>query len=213
MYMTPDQSASSTYGPAQPDDKGRMPLHFAVMKGDPSRVARYVLERGQDPNAQDNQQNTPLHWAIWNRRMEMIEPLLEHGANPNIQNYKGHAALHHLFARIHDGQDRHLLKCLMDANANPAQPDNHGNTPYHMLALGTFRSVETAVGLALYLTERCGVDGWSTLNCEGLTPLGVARQQPDEHWLTGFAVAVEYGNLSSTTQQATAAPAPRSGRL
>lgn len=218
--MAKSSATTEDYTPFEQNDKGHWALHYAVMKGDPDRLYRYVRDRGHPVNAQDFQQNTALHWAIWNRRMEMIAPLLELGADPNMGNHKGHTALHHLFSQIQGAQDRALLGQLLDHQANGLAQDRQGNTPYHMLAMGTFRSAAAASTLAEMMCDRVGLEGWSRINLEGHTPIQCARLASlhlagKEHWMLSFAAAIEHSVLERSTAQVatpTAATKPR-GRL
>ncbi|KAJ7549694.1 hypothetical protein O6H91_07G063000 [Diphasiastrum complanatum] len=57
-------------------------------------LVREVLEREVDVDSVDEQQgNTAMHVAIANRRPEMVQLLLEFGANKEIKNREGHTAL------------------------------------------------------------------------------------------------------------------------
>lgn len=199
----------------EPNEKGQWPLHYAVMKRDQdvSRIYRYVRERGHPINAQDGDLNTALHWAIWNRKLVMIPPLLELGANPNCANYKGHNALHHLFARIDGNEDLPILKQLLEKDADPMQKDKAGNTAYHMLALGTFRSAEAASRLAEELCDKRGMEGWSSVNNKGLVPIACARAQDSGHWLASFAAAIEYAVLNKSTSLVKPTSHRKSSRL
>ena len=40
----------------------------------------YLLRNGGDPNARGNHQSTPLHSAAWGKNQEVVELLLEDGA-------------------------------------------------------------------------------------------------------------------------------------
>lgn len=209
----PLPNATTDYPAFEQNEKGHWALHYAVMKGDPERVRRYVNERGHPVDAQDFDQNTALHWAIWNRRVDAALALLEVGANPDIANHKGHTALHHLFAKIERGQDQILLDALLDHHANGLAQDKQGNTPYHMLALGSFRSAQAASALADTMCRRVGLEGWRTVNHAGQTPIECARSQGDDHWMRGFVAAVENAVLETATAPAAATRAPGRGRL
>lgn len=44
-------------------------------------------------NTQNASGNTPLHWAALNGNLECVKILIENGADPTIQNQKGHDAV------------------------------------------------------------------------------------------------------------------------
>lgn len=45
-------------------------------------------------NTQNASGNTPLHWAALNGHLESVKILIENGADPTIQNQKGHDAVY-----------------------------------------------------------------------------------------------------------------------
>jgi ankyrin repeat protein len=53
-------------------------------------LARWLLERGADPNARSNaaSHDTCLHSAAWNGNLEMVELLLQHGADPRLRDHE-----------------------------------------------------------------------------------------------------------------------------
>ena len=67
--------------------RGQTPLHVAVDCGN-SRMARYILKRigAEGINLQDDQGNTPLHYA---RTRIMRDLLLENHADPTLMNCEG----------------------------------------------------------------------------------------------------------------------------
>ena len=74
------------------DDKGRTPLHYAVMPPSYSNkrardLARVLLEIGSDVNAADMYGKTPLHYAEMKYQYEL---LIKFGAEESIRDKKGH---------------------------------------------------------------------------------------------------------------------------
>jgi len=65
-------------------------LHFAAQEYDP-RITAVLLENGAEVDPQDTYGNTPLSEAVFNSRGrgEVIELLLENGADRNIKNKSG----------------------------------------------------------------------------------------------------------------------------
>lgn len=74
------------------DDYQRTPLHRAVECEADNKLIKALLKHEADPNAQDDNGNTPLHYAAHNGDIECVELLLAHNANPHITNrYKKNA--------------------------------------------------------------------------------------------------------------------------
>lgn len=65
--------------------RGLSPLHEVH---DPEMV-RILLAAGAAIEAQDDDGNTPLHWAMWGDRPEVAEELLRNGSNPWRTNNEG----------------------------------------------------------------------------------------------------------------------------
>lgn len=70
--------------PSQLDDLSETPLHKAVREG--HRATVEALLNTCDVNAESNIGMTPLHWAGVTGNQEMVELLLEHGADPNMRD-------------------------------------------------------------------------------------------------------------------------------
>jgi ankyrin repeat protein len=118
-----------------------------------SKVVEVLLEHGADPNIRDKYGATPLHYAAaldYPKIVELLhkkdlsdydatplqaaaefnypevaELLLEHGANPNIQDNDGDTPLH--LAALRDYCE--VVKLLLDHGADPTIRDNEGRTP------------------------------------------------------------------------------------
>lgn len=128
------------------NSRNQTALIYAVIEENFS-VAKLLLEHEADPNIQDqfgqtalmraaannennrrvNSQNANdmgqmvLEWIIACDRLSMVELLLAHNANPNIQDNIGQTAL--MFA-----SDADRAKLLLKRGANPNLKDNEGRT-------------------------------------------------------------------------------------
>lgn len=74
------------------DEYQRTPLHRAVECGIDSQWVQRMLKEGANPNVQDDNGNTPLHYAAQNSDLNTVKLLLKHNANPHtINEYKRNA--------------------------------------------------------------------------------------------------------------------------
>lgn len=96
------------------DNAGRTPLNFATESGarynpDVLRGIRYLVKMGADLEATDNQGCTPLHIyasAYW---ADVVEFLLEEGANINAKDKLGHRPLDLAWTALKEVVDRGLV--------------------------------------------------------------------------------------------------------
>lgn len=72
------------------DRSGRMPMHLAINN---VNMLKLLLDNGGKPNQSSSDGNTPLHYAVLERRRYVAELLLERGANPDIRNLDGDTPL------------------------------------------------------------------------------------------------------------------------
>jgi ankyrin repeat protein len=108
---------------------GKSPLHLAVLNSNVAS-AKYLLLNHSVANTQDDDGNTPLHYA---ESSEMVKILLEIGkANPNIPNEAGICALHVAVRR----RDLESVRLLIQYHANVNVADNNMNwwTPLHLIS-------------------------------------------------------------------------------
>jgi ankyrin repeat protein len=105
-------------------------LHSAASAGDVKRV-KELLEKGADPNARDENDNTPLHLAASWGHVGIVKLLLGHGANLNAQNKYGRTPLHK--AAYWNRVD--VVRLLLEHGANPNVQDIDGWTPLHDAAI------------------------------------------------------------------------------
>ena len=70
----------------QKDEYLRTPLHRAIECEADSKTLSFLLTQGADPNPQDDNGNTPLHYAAQNGNLEAVKILLNHNANPHLIN-------------------------------------------------------------------------------------------------------------------------------
>ncbi|AQZ15769.1 HOS4 (YIL112W) [Zygosaccharomyces parabailii] len=70
------------------DAGGRTRLQIACDKGNYETARRLIEEEAYDVNDQDNAGNTALHEAALNGHLEIVQLLIDHGADVNVQSYE-----------------------------------------------------------------------------------------------------------------------------
>ena len=107
--------------------RGLSLMHLATKEGRED-VLFYLVLRGNDANAKDNEGNTPLFEAAAIGHETLIDWLVKYGADVNAKNIVGRTALH-------VAANRNKLDCAMRLKANGADinaKDNQGFTPYRI---------------------------------------------------------------------------------
>src|SRR6266702_5258325 len=146
------------------------------------RVARLLLERGVDVNAQRKDKWTPLHLASRNGNPGIIRLLLDHGANANTVSENGDNPLHKVCGNSEDKSQEdgvHIVRLLLERGVDVNAQPKHKWTPLHfasyygkletvrlLLDHGAEVSVETdngdnplhKVSQGTYASEDAGVD-------------------------------------------------------
>lgn len=74
--------------------KGRSVLTYAPDQS--LEVAKYLIDNGADVNAKDVEGLTPLIWHVLHRNYEIVELLVEKGANVTVVDRFGKNALYYL---------------------------------------------------------------------------------------------------------------------
>jgi ankyrin repeat protein len=104
-------------------------------------VAELLVAHGADCRAKNRRGAEPLHYAAdanrWNpaAQAEVIEYLTSIGADPNALDASGVAPLH----RAVRTRSLPAVRALLEAGANPMQPNGRGSTPLHLAVQPTGR--------------------------------------------------------------------------
>ncbi|CAJ1328452.1 unnamed protein product [Effrenium voratum] len=102
----------------------------AAGTGDAKHVI-VLLEKPHDPNAADrNSHVTPLFNASANGHLEVVQCLLDAGADKEKPTNEGATPLHIAAGRGHQA----VVQCLLDAGADKEKADNDGATSLHLAA-------------------------------------------------------------------------------
>eukprot|EP01114_Cavostelium_apophysatum_P003871 TRINITY_DN1400_c0_g1_i4.p1 TRINITY_DN1400_c0_g1~~TRINITY_DN1400_c0_g1_i4.p1 ORF type:complete len:1584 (-),score=580.27 TRINITY_DN1400_c0_g1_i4:69-4820(-) len=78
-------------------------------------LVREIIKKGADPNAQNNNGETPFHYACWSKNISIARCLLEMGANINICTELGESCLHWA---LRTGDNFELVDFLLRSGVN-----------------------------------------------------------------------------------------------
>ena len=121
------------------------PMKMVSMRGH-DKIIELMLERGWDPDKEDNTGRTPLHWAAKYGHKNVTQVLLGVGVQLNKTDKDGETPLH-LAASGQQGLTVQplqtlnanyfdLFQLLVDRGADPNKPNSIGKTPFRMWILG-----------------------------------------------------------------------------
>ncbi|XP_063744832.1 ankyrin repeat and SOCS box protein 14 isoform X2 [Eleginops maclovinus] len=106
----------------------RTALHESAFLGLENFV-HLLLESSADPNARDIKKKTPLALAAQNGHLNVVEALLQKGANVSCESESGPV----LFDAVGSGNPD-IISLLLDHGADPNQPLSSGHLPIHRVA-------------------------------------------------------------------------------
>lgn len=107
---------------------GKTPLHL-MLTNSYAQYLKSFLAYKPDVNAEDNDENTPLHLAVqqYCRGINTVQILLDAGADPNKANINMESPIHMMrHGRMFDGID--VVPILLQAGADLEARDNLGHT-------------------------------------------------------------------------------------
>jgi len=113
------------------DVDGNSVLHSAVISRS-IQFTKDVFAKTGDPNIQNNTGETPLHIACRNSQFDIINFLVKHKADVNIQEFENQLSPLH-YACFSGNQK--IVSLLLDYDANINIQDYNGNTPLHYSVL------------------------------------------------------------------------------
>lgn len=177
---------------------GLTPLHMCAAPA----MAGLLIDRGANPNAQDDFQCTPIFQACIYSRLEVLDMLIRRGANPEAQSFSGKRPLH--FARTPE-----IAKRLLDARVDVNVLDKNRNSPLMSAAVQGFVSVcellIEAGGALLYVQND---QGYNCLHSAVLTfrnevvDLLIAKKKMDPDCPTGLGKTAVYWAAKVQNKQA-----------
>ncbi len=105
------------------DRDGRTMLINAAVYGK-YEVAKYLLAHNANIHAADGLGFTALHGAVKGKDAQMVQLLLESGADANAKNALGNTPLF-----VASWQRPDIIKLLLEHGADPTAANNFGNAP------------------------------------------------------------------------------------
>ena len=142
------------------------PIHLAVERGDLAEVQRLITEDPALMELRDGINCTPLILAARNGRGEMVEWLLDQGADPEAQDNEGRDALCHASFRGHTAVVSFLLDRGFDVNRRRT---NGGYVPLIAAAdSGHVAVVELLLSREEIEIDRQNDGGWTALSWASL---------------------------------------------
>ncbi len=116
---------------------GRKPIHKAARKGDLEKVKRIIDRDPNQINAQDLLKMTPLYLASMKGHTEVVEFLLEHGADIELGNDLNERPL----AKAAKFGHYDTVKVLLEHGATANCRDKFGRAPLHDAAMWSGRDI------------------------------------------------------------------------
>lgn len=87
-----------------------------------------LLDNGGAVDCTDSRGRTPLMVACWAGRLEVVQLLLQRGADVNARNLTGTTAFMYAKSAALGSGSPAIMQCLVDRNADVEARDNHGKT-------------------------------------------------------------------------------------
>ncbi len=124
-----DYFISQGYSLNATNDLQETPLHTAIRNAQPLEVVEFLEEKGADPNAQDINNNSILHFAAQSDSSELVNYALTKDIDPTMENNDGQTALE-VAARESKSPDflRHLFTIV-----NYVAPDQQNDVEREIL--------------------------------------------------------------------------------
>jgi hypothetical protein len=114
--------------PPDADRNGRTPLWYHALSGDLAAV-RAELSAGSDPSFGDNTNYSPLHVAVQGGWVEVIQLLIESGANPNKADHFGNNPLWTAILSAPKESKVEIINLLLGSGANPDHKNRVNKSP------------------------------------------------------------------------------------
>jgi uncharacterized protein len=91
------------------------------------RMVRFLIDKGADVNTMSRGNWTALHVASRDQRKQIVEVLLEAGADVDAQDEHGNTPLSR--GICHNSPNLEIVRALLASGADPAKENKYGNSP------------------------------------------------------------------------------------
>ncbi|OCK79151.1 ankyrin [Lepidopterella palustris CBS 459.81] len=150
-------------------------------------VIRVLLDFGYDPNGLDENNQSPLHWALMHDNTELLMLLLDNGADNTL-----------CYTTPRGGGKLETIRMLLDPGASVHSRDENGRTALHIAVSAT--NIEV---IEVLLTAGADV---AAKRKDGCTPLfeAVITSQSNVKWPSVVAIGklIEFGaDLNATNHE------------
>lgn len=137
------------------DEKGNAPLHLALTKDGLEPIFDKMLEQGADVNVGGRskliENQTPLYIAVVKKREDLVQKLLEKGADSNIKDSEGAFPLaESVIGRVNPN----IAKMLLDKGANVNAQEKNGATALIYVATNKQITADTRAELVRLLLDK-----------------------------------------------------------
>ena len=165
--------------PMAVDETGFSILHRAALSGElaiftqifdaiqPSKIenrdlsddqANMILDFGNKNGVRPQIGRSILHCGIMSGNCDIVEVLLSHGANVNLEDAQGETPLHYAIDFDNVAKSQVLYTALLKAGADPLKENNSRLTPFHK-AVARSHSHHLSAVLDCFITHaKCDVD-------------------------------------------------------
>lgn len=151
------------------DDEGNTPLHYAIYYDNLELIELLLKQKNIKVNAKNEKGFAPLHIVILGNSinsLNILEYLLDNGANINVQDKNGHTPLHVAISQ----NDIEVIEMLLERRIKINTQTKVGNTAMHYAVSTNYVSI---VETLLDDKYKYNVD-INKLNIYNLTPLDIA---------------------------------------
>ena len=164
------QRKANPRGPAKPKAPwGAWNTRVFFGYASPTTVRR-CINAGANPNARDEHERTPLHFATMREDSEIVRVLLNAGADPNARTKRGQTPLHHA-APLYHATHPDTVRALLNAGADPNICTDDGEIPLHCAVRWDLESVQALLEAGANPNAQTDRD----------TPLCIARGIPKRY--------------------------------
>lgn len=114
------------------DTHGKTPVHIAVEVLNGVYILQQLLEHSENADVGDDQQQTPLMLAAFQKELDYVNALLSKGARVDARDVRGRTPLHWALQPPHWPHNLRkvveILKSFLDASSNLEETNNEGQT-------------------------------------------------------------------------------------